>query len=113
MDTISEALNSSFAMMIQSFITITGTIAMLLVLDLRLSSIVMVFLAIMFLFIRFNGKRSRKYFTQQQQYLEDINGFVEEMVAGQKVEKVFNHEAQDLRNFAGAAKPTEKLLPKP
>ena len=46
-DTISEALNNSFAMMIQSFITITGTITMLLVLDWRLSLIVMVFLLLM------------------------------------------------------------------
>ena len=58
-DTISEALNSSFAMMIQSFITITGTLTMLLVLSWRLSLIVMVFLALMFLFIRYNGKRSK------------------------------------------------------
>ncbi len=111
-DTISEALNSSFAMMIQSFITITGTIAMLLVLDLRLSSIVMVFLAIMFLFIRFNGKRSRKYFTQQQQYLGSINGFVEEMVAGQKVEKVFNHEAQDFEEFCRRSEAYRKAATK-
>ena len=98
-DTISEALNNSFAMMIQSFITITGTITMLLVLDWRLSLIVMVFLIIMVLFIRYNGRRSRKYFTQQQKYLGSINGFVEEKVAGQKVEKVFNHEAQDYEEF--------------
>ena len=98
-DTISEALNNSFAMMIQSFITITGTITMLLVLDWRLSLIVMVFLLLMVLFIRYNGKRSRKYFIQQQKYLGSINGFVEEMVAGQKVEKVFNHEAQDYEEF--------------
>ena len=83
-DTISEALNSSFAMMIQSFITITGTLAMLLILSLKLSLIVMVFLALMILFIRFNGRRSKKYFVQQQKYLGSINGFVEEMVAGQK-----------------------------
>lgn len=111
-DTISEALNSSFAMMIQSFITITGTIAMLLVLDLRLSSIVMVFLAVMLLFIRFNGKRSRKYFTQQQQYLGSINGFVEEMVAGQKVEKVFNHEAQDFEEFCRRSEAYRKAATK-
>ena len=98
-DTISEALNSSFAMMIQSFITITGTLAMLLILSLKLSLIVMVFLALMILFIRFNGRRSKKYFVQQQKYLGSINGFVEEMVAGQKVEKVFNHEAQDYEKF--------------
>ncbi|MCC2815702.1 ABC transporter ATP-binding protein/permease [Enterocloster sp. OA13] len=98
-DTISEALNSSFAMMIQSFITITGTLTMLLILSWQLSLIVMVFLALMILFIRFNGRRSRKYFVQQQKYLGSINGFVEEMVAGQKVEKVFNHEAQDYEEF--------------
>ena len=98
-DTISEALNSSFAMMIQSFITITGTLAMLLILSLKLSLIVMVFLALMILFIRFNGRRSKKYFVQQQKFLGSINGFVEEMVAGQKVEKVFNHEAQDYEEF--------------
>ena len=98
-DTISEALNSSFAMMIQSFITITGTLTMLLILSLKLSLIVMVFLALMILFIRFNGRRSKKYFVQQQKYLGSINGFVEEMVAGQKVEKVFNHEVQDYEKF--------------
>ena len=98
-DTISEALNNSFAMMIQSFITITGTLTMLLILSLKLSLIVMVFLALMILFIRFNGRRSKKYFVQQQKYLGSINGFVEEMVAGQKVEKVFNHEAQDYEEF--------------
>ena len=84
-DTISEALNSSFAMMIQSFITITGTLTMLLILSLKLSLIVMVFLALMILFIRFNGRRSKKYFVQQQKYLGSINGF--------------DHEAQDYEEF--------------
>lgn len=99
-DTISEALNNSFALLIQSFITITGTIVMLFVLDVRLSFIVLFFLAVMILFIRWNGKRSKQYFKKQQEYLGDLNGFVEEMVAGQKVEKVFNHEKQDLEEFA-------------
>ena len=98
-DTISEALNSSFAMLIQSFITVVGTLTMLLVLSLRLSLIVMVFLAAMFLFVRYNSRRSKKYFNLQQQYLGSINGFVEEMVTGQKVEKVFNHEAKDFEEF--------------
>ena len=56
-------------------------------------------MALMFLFIRFNGKRSRKYFMEQQKYLGEINGFIEEMVAGQKVEKVFNHEKKDFEEF--------------
>lgn len=98
-DTISEALNNSFAMLIQSFITVSGTIIMLLVLDARLSVIVFLFLFLMVLYIRHNGKLSKKYFSEQQAYLGSINGFVEEMVAGQKVEKVFNHEAQDFEEF--------------
>ncbi len=98
-DTVQEALNGSFAMLIQSFLMLTGTIAMLLVLSARLSVVVIAFLLLMFLLIRFNGKRSKKYFNRQQAALASINGFVEEMVAGQKVEKVFNHEKQDLEEF--------------
>ncbi len=98
-DTITEALNGSFTMLIQSFITITGTLIMLVVLDWRLSVIVFLFLGFMMAFIRYNGRRSRKYFIQQQKYLGSLSGFVEEMVAGQKVEKVFNHEPQDFEEF--------------
>lgn len=98
-DTISEALNNSFAMLIQSFITVSGTIIMLLVLDARLSLIVFFFLFLMALYIRHNGKLSKMYFSEQQAHLGSINGFVEEMVAGQKVEKVFNHEPQDFEEF--------------
>ena len=98
-DTISEALNSSFAMIIQSFITVFGTLTMLVVLDWRLSILVFFFLGLMFLFMQYNGKRSRKYFQKQQACLGSINGFVEEMMAGQKVEKVFNHERQDFEEF--------------
>jgi len=98
-DTITEALNSSFALLIQSAVMIVGTITMLIVLNFRLSLIVVAFLALMALFIRYNSKRSRKYFDKQQAALGRINGFVEEMVAGQKVEKVFNHEEQDFEEF--------------
>ena len=98
-DTITEALNSSFTMMIQSFINVTGTIAMLLILDWRLSMIVFIFLGGMMVFIKYNSSRSRRYFIEQQKYLGSINGYVEELVAGQKVEKVFNHEPQDFEEF--------------
>ena len=98
-DTVQEALNNSFTMLIQSFLMVVGTITMLVVLSVRLSLIVVIFLAIMFAFIKFSGRRSRKYFQKQQEYLGRINGFVEEMVAGQKVEKVFNHEQEDFEEF--------------
>lgn len=98
-DTVSEALNSSFTLVIQSFITSVGTIVMLFVLSWRLSLIVVAFLAIMMLYIGYNSKMSKKYYGVQQKNLGAINGYVEEMVEGQKVEKIFNHEAQDLEKF--------------
>ena len=98
-DTVQEALNNSFTMVIQSSLTLAGTVVMLLVLNVYMSLIVIVFLCIMFIFIKWNGRRSKEYYDRQQAYLADINGFVEEMAAGQKVEKVFNHEEEDLNVF--------------
>ena len=98
-DTIQEALNNSFTMVIQSALTLTGTVVMLIVLNVRMALIVIGFLLVMFWFIKWNGKRSKEYFDRQQACLADINGFTEEMVAGQKVEKIFNHEEEDMKVF--------------
>ena len=98
-DTVQEAMNSSFAMIIQSFMQLFGTIVMMMVLSVKLSLIVVVFLLLMFAFIKVNGRQSKKYFNRQQEELGKINGFVQEMMAGQKVEKVFNHEAKDFERF--------------
>ena len=98
-DTVQEAMNNSFAMIIQSFMMLFGTVIMMMVLSIRLSLIVVVFLIVMFVVIRLNGKHSKKYFNRQQEELGKINGFVQEMTAGQKVEKVFNHEEKDFEEF--------------
>ena len=98
-DTLTNMLNNSFTMIIQSAIMVVGTITMLLVLNFQLSLIVVAFLAAMALFIRWNGRRSRRYYNEQQARLGELNGFIEEMVSGQKVEKVFNHEPQDFEAF--------------
>ena len=98
-DTISDALNNSFAMVIQSFIQVVGTLTMLFILNWRLTLVVAVCYAVMFLYIRFSGKRSKAYYRKQQAALGDLDGYIEEMVAGQKVVKVFNHERANLRIF--------------
>ena len=98
-DTISDALNNSFAMVIQSFIQVAGTLTMLFILNWRLTLVVTVCYAVMFLYIRFSGKRSKAYYRTQQSALGDLDGYIEEMVAGQKVVKVFNHEEENLRRF--------------
>ncbi|HJA64227.1 MAG TPA: ABC transporter ATP-binding protein/permease [Candidatus Intestinimonas stercoravium] len=98
-DAVSDALNNSFAMVIQSFIQVVGTLVILFILNWRLSLVVLVCYVVMFLYIRFSGKHSKAYYTKQQASLGDLDGYIEEMMAGQKVVKVFNHEAETLRRF--------------
>ncbi len=98
-DTLADALNNSFTLLIQSFTMLSGTLVMLFLLNWRLSLIVALFLSLMFLFIQYNSRKSRRYFRKQQEYMASVNSFVEEMVTGQKVEKVFNHEEKDFTEF--------------
>ena len=98
-DTISDALNNSFALLIQSFIQVVGTLVLLFVLNWRLSLLVVVGYAVMFWYIRFSTNRSRFFYARQQQALGDLEGYVEEMAAGQKVVKVFNREQTNLEGF--------------
>lgn len=98
-DTISDALNNSFAMVIQSFIQISGTLVLLFILNWRLTLVVAVCYVIMFLYIRFSGERSKAYYARQQKVLGGLDGYIEEMVNGQKVVKVFNREGDNLEAF--------------
>ena len=98
-DTISDALNNSFAMVIQSFIQMVGTLTILYVLNWRLSIIVTVCYGIMLWYIRFSGGRSKAYYAKQQNSLGALNSYIEEMISGQKVVKVFNHEEASFQEF--------------
>ena len=98
-DTMADALNSSFAMVIQSFIQIVGTLTLLYILNWRLSLIVTVCYGIMFWYIKFSGKRSKGYYTKQQNSLGELNGYIEELITGQKVVKVFHHEEESFTEF--------------
>ena len=98
-DTMADALNNSFAMVIQSFIQIVGTLILLYILNWRLSLIVTVCYGIMFWYIKFSGKRSKGYYTKQQNSLGELNGYIEELITGQKVVKVFHHEEESFTEF--------------
>ncbi|WP_346674772.1 ABC transporter ATP-binding protein [Enorma phocaeensis] len=98
-DTVAEAMNNSFAMVIQSFIQIVGTLTLIFVLNWQLSLIVVVGYAAMFAYIAFSTKKSRGYFRRQQAVLGELDGYIEEMVGGQKVVKVFNHEQANVMAF--------------
>ena len=99
-DTIADALNNSFAMVIQSFIQVVGTLTLLFILNAPLTGVVAVCYVVMFLYIRFSARRSKAYYHRQQRSLGDLDGFIEEMTAGQKVVKVFNHEGASRTIFA-------------
>ena len=98
-DTVSDALNNSFALVIQSFIQVVGTLVLLFILNWQLSFLVIFGYAAMFLYIRYSSRKSKFYFNQQQSYLGELDGYMEEMIAGQKVVKAFNHEGANMRTF--------------
>lgn len=98
-DTISDALNNSFAMVIQSFIQMVGTLLILFLLNWKLTLLVLVCYVVMFAYIRFSARRSQTYYARQQQSLGSLNGYIDEMIRGQKVVQVFHHEEENLRIF--------------
>ncbi len=98
-DTVSEALNNSFANVIQATIQVVGTTAMLIILNWQLTIITLVCDAAIVLYARYSGARSKRFFAAQQASLGDLDGYIEEMVSGQKVIKVFNREAANVAGF--------------
>ena len=100
-ETVSEALNNSFASLISCSLNFLGTIAMMIVLSPTLSLITFVMLAVMLCVVKAIGSRSRRYFAAQQRAVGEVNGYIEEMIEGQKVIKVFNHERAAKEGFYG------------
>ena len=100
-ETVSEALNNSFASLISCSLTFLGTVAMMIVLSPILTAITFAMLAVMLLVVKTIGGRSRRYFAAQQKAIGEVNGYIEEMIEGQKVIKVFNHEDAAKAGFQG------------
>ena len=98
-DTVSEMLNSSFASIISNVLTFLGTVLMMIILNPWLTLITFGFLAMMGVVVKVIGGRSRVNFQRQQAALGAVNGYIEEMIEGQKVIKVFNHEKKAISRF--------------
>ena len=98
-DTVSEMLNSSFANILSNVLTFVGTVVMMVVLNPWLTLITFGFLALMGGVVKVIGGRSRVNFQRQQAALGAVNGYIEEMIEGQKVIKVFNHEKEAIGRF--------------
>ena len=98
-DNIGEALNNSVANIMSSSLSFIGMIVMMFVLSPLLSLITLTFLFLMIFVIKKVGSKSKYYFGLQQKNIGQLNGYIEEMIEGQKVIKVFCHEDKAIEDF--------------
>lgn len=99
-DNISTMLDNSVVSLISGAITLIGTLFMMIYTNIWLTMITLVFSPIFILGGSAIGKMSRKYYNSQQEALGAVNGYIEELVSGQKVVKVFNHEHVCVEEFS-------------
>jgi len=98
-DAIREMLSNSVAQFISSAITIVGVFTVMVIYSWRLTIIVIAMLFVIIRVIGFVGSRSGRGFIAQQKALGRVNGYIEEMIDGQKVVKVFCHEEKADEEF--------------
>lgn len=98
-DTMRQLISQSVPQLFSSLITIVSVFVAMITTSVPLTLLVLAFVALMMVLTRFIGSRSGKYFKRQQKSLGAVNGYIEEMVAGQKVIKVFCHEEKAKEEF--------------
>ena len=98
-DNIGLMLDQSLMSMFSGIINLIGTLTMMVITNIWLTLITLVFIPLFIFSSRFIIGKSRKYYAAQQAALGAANGYIEESVAGQKVIKVFNHEADCVEEF--------------
>ena len=99
-ETITEIMNNGLASLISGSLTFVGVVLMMIITSPILFLVTIFCLGLMFLVVMTVGKRSRYFFAEQQRDIGVVNGYIEEMIEGQKVIKVFNHEAKAREGFA-------------
>ncbi len=98
-DSLRQMISTALAQVFNSIITISVTFASMIVLSVPLTMVSILMAIIMMVCTTWLGKRSRRFFRTQQETLARANGFIEEMMTGQKVVKVFCHEEKAIENF--------------
>ncbi len=98
-DTLRQMISQSLPNAVSSIISITAVFIAMLSTSVWLTLLMFVFLGLMLWVVKNIGGGSAKYFVKQQQSLGKVNGFIEEMIGGQKVVKVFCHEQQNQKDF--------------
>lgn len=98
-DQVSTALTDSLSDMLSSALMLIGIFILMIYISPILTLVTIIMIPLMFISAKGIVKRSRKYFKEQQEVLGQTNGYIEEMISGQKVVKVFGHEKQVEADF--------------
>lgn len=98
-DKISDVLTDSLSDLLSSALTLIGIFALMIYISPILTLVTFITIPLMFLSASIIVKQSRKYFKAQQATLGEVNGYIEEMISGQKVVKVFGHEEKVMQDF--------------
>ena len=98
-DSLRQMISTAMAQVFSSIITIVATFSSMVALSLPLTAVSILIAVVMMITTTRLGKWSRGYFRTQQESLAGVNGFIEEMMTGQKVVKVFCHEEQAVSQF--------------
>lgn len=98
-DTMRQMISQSIPQFINSGITIIGVIASMIIIDIPLTVVTLLMVAVMLFCVKKIGAQSSRFFLSQQQSLGKLNGCIEETMTGQKVVKVFCHEEESLEKF--------------
>ena len=98
-DTLQQMLSQSVPQMFSSLVTIIAVFIAMLVTNVWLTLFVLVGIAVMLVVVRKIGGQSARFFLEQQTSLGKVNGYIEEMINGQKVVKVFCHEDKCKEQF--------------
>ena len=98
-DTLRQMISQSIPQVFFQFITVVGTLGSMLVLSVPLTAVSLIMVALMMFVTGKVAGLSGKYFVKQQKNIGKVNGYIEEMMEGQKVVKVFCHEDKSLEEF--------------
>ena len=98
-DTLRQMISQSIPQLLNSAITIVSVLASMIVLSIPLTAVTLVMVGVMLFCSAKATKASGKNFVAQQKNIGALNGYIEEMMTGQKVVKVFNHEQESIEQF--------------
>ena len=98
-DTLRQMISQSIPQLVNSGVTIVSVLVSMIMLSIPLTGVTLIMVAIMILATGFAAGNSGKYFVKQQQNLGKVNGFIEEMMNGQKVVQVFCREEENKKRF--------------